>query len=239
MVRTRRLALALAIEAAFGYPDALYRALGHPVTWIGRMIAALDRGLNRGGATARRMGGVLALVVVIVCVGAVAFGLAAAAGLAGAVLSTGPVGAGLGFALVGVGVANVVPVLFSAAGSRGAAGVAMVATVGYGAVMGAPPLLGFVAGALGLDAVVARMPALAAAVRHAVEVRRVPDDVVGGGELGLRLGVDYSLTTSCYDPSESGEACGHCDACQLRLRGFEDAGATDPVRYASEARSTT
>ena len=58
-------------------------------------------------------------------------------------------------------------------------------------------------------------------------------------ELGLRLGVDYSLTTSCYDPSESGEACGHCDACQLRLRGFEEAGATDPVRYASEARSTT
>ena len=77
------LALALAIEAAFGYPDALYRALGHPVTWIGRMIAALDRGLNRGGATARRMGGVLALVVLIVCVGAVAFGLTAAAGLAG------------------------------------------------------------------------------------------------------------------------------------------------------------
>ncbi|MDO8502614.1 MAG: 7-cyano-7-deazaguanine synthase QueC [Gemmatimonadaceae bacterium] len=51
-------------------------------------------------------------------------------------------------------------------------------------------------------------------------------------ELGLRLGVDYSLTTSCYDPSASGEACGHCDACQLRLRGFEEAGAVDPVRYA-------
>lgn len=55
-------------------------------------------------------------------------------------------------------------------------------------------------------------------------------------ELGLSLGVDYSLTTSCYDPSEEGEACGHCDACQLRLRGFEEAGATDPVRYATEAR---
>ena len=58
-------------------------------------------------------------------------------------------------------------------------------------------------------------------------------------ELGLRLGVDYSLTTSCYDPAESGEACGHCDACQLRLRGFEEAGATDPVGYAREARPTT
>ena len=54
-------------------------------------------------------------------------------------------------------------------------------------------------------------------------------------ELGLSLGVDYSMTTSCYDPSDDGEACGHCDACQLRLRGFEEAGATDPVRYATEA----
>jgi 7-cyano-7-deazaguanine synthase len=52
-------------------------------------------------------------------------------------------------------------------------------------------------------------------------------------ELGLKLGVDYSMTTSCYDPTESGEACGHCDACRLRLRGFEEAGARDPARYAS------
>lgn len=55
-------------------------------------------------------------------------------------------------------------------------------------------------------------------------------------ELGLSLGVDYSMTTSCYDPTDDGEACGHCDACQLRLKGFEEAGATDPVRYAAEAR---
>lgn len=55
-------------------------------------------------------------------------------------------------------------------------------------------------------------------------------------ELGLSLGVDYSMTTSCYDPADDGEACGHCDACQLRLKGFEEAGATDPVRYAAEAR---
>ena len=50
-------------------------------------------------------------------------------------------------------------------------------------------------------------------------------------ELGQRLGVDYALTTSCYDPSSDGAACGHCDACQLRLRGFKEAGTTDPARY--------
>jgi 7-cyano-7-deazaguanine synthase len=50
--------------------------------------------------------------------------------------------------------------------------------------------------------------------------------------LGHSLGVDYSLTTSCYDPAADGTACGHCDACQLRLRGFADAGARDPIAYA-------
>jgi 7-cyano-7-deazaguanine synthase len=49
-------------------------------------------------------------------------------------------------------------------------------------------------------------------------------------ELGLSLGVDYSMTTSCYDPVD-GEACGECDACQLRLRGFEEAGSRDPASY--------
>jgi 7-cyano-7-deazaguanine synthase len=49
--------------------------------------------------------------------------------------------------------------------------------------------------------------------------------------LGMSLGVDYSLTTSCYDPDDSGAACGHCDACTLRLKGFADAGHVDPVRY--------
>ncbi|HXV17573.1 MAG TPA: 7-cyano-7-deazaguanine synthase QueC [Gemmatimonadaceae bacterium] len=53
-------------------------------------------------------------------------------------------------------------------------------------------------------------------------------------ELGLSLGVDYSMTTSCYDPGPAGEACGHCDACQLRLRGFAEAGAADPVRYLAQ-----
>lgn len=51
-------------------------------------------------------------------------------------------------------------------------------------------------------------------------------------QLGLRLGVDYSLTTSCYDPALDGAACGHCDACLLRLRGFAEAGVRDPVPYA-------
>jgi 7-cyano-7-deazaguanine synthase len=52
-------------------------------------------------------------------------------------------------------------------------------------------------------------------------------------ELGLELGVDYSMTTSCYDPAANGEACGHCDACLLRLKGFEEAGSRDPARYVS------
>lgn len=50
-------------------------------------------------------------------------------------------------------------------------------------------------------------------------------------EQGLALGVDYGLTTSCYDPSPDGEACGHCDACRLRLKGFAEAGVRDPVPY--------
>lgn len=50
--------------------------------------------------------------------------------------------------------------------------------------------------------------------------------------LGTELGVDYSLTTSCYDPAPDGTACGHCDACQLRLRGFAEAGSRDPIAYA-------
>jgi 7-cyano-7-deazaguanine synthase len=51
-------------------------------------------------------------------------------------------------------------------------------------------------------------------------------------ELGLSLGVDYGLTTSCYDPTVDGAACGRCDACLLRRKGFAEAGVGDPVRYA-------
>ncbi|MEJ8657129.1 MULTISPECIES: 7-cyano-7-deazaguanine synthase QueC [Streptomyces] len=48
---------------------------------------------------------------------------------------------------------------------------------------------------------------------------------------GLRLGVDYSQTSSCYDPDEQGRACGRCETCLLRLKGFAEAGVTDPVQY--------
>jgi 7-cyano-7-deazaguanine synthase len=50
-------------------------------------------------------------------------------------------------------------------------------------------------------------------------------------ELGLSLGVDYGLTSSCYDPEPDGSACGRCDACLLRLKGFAEAGVADPIRY--------
>jgi 7-cyano-7-deazaguanine synthase len=49
---------------------------------------------------------------------------------------------------------------------------------------------------------------------------------------GLKLGVDYSLTHSCYDPTSQGLACGRCDSCLLRLKGFAEAGVRDPLRYA-------
>jgi 7-cyano-7-deazaguanine synthase len=52
---------------------------------------------------------------------------------------------------------------------------------------------------------------------------------------GLELGVDYSLTISCYDPEPDGRACGHCDACQLRLKGFAEAGVPDPTHYVAHA----
>lgn len=49
---------------------------------------------------------------------------------------------------------------------------------------------------------------------------------------GLDLGVDYALTSTCYDPTPDGKACGRCDACQLRLKGFAENGVADPVPYA-------
>jgi 7-cyano-7-deazaguanine synthase len=49
---------------------------------------------------------------------------------------------------------------------------------------------------------------------------------------GTKLGVDYSLTHSCYDPDLAGRACGRCDSCRLRLKGFRQAGLADPVEYA-------
>ncbi len=51
-------------------------------------------------------------------------------------------------------------------------------------------------------------------------------------ELGVSLGVDYAMTMSCYDPAPDGGACGHCDACAIRRRGFAEAGLPDPTHYA-------
>jgi len=50
----------------------------------------------------------------------------------------------------------------------------------------------------------------------------------------VELGVDVSLTHSCYDPTTAGLACGECDSCLLRLKGFREAGITDPIRYAQK-----
>jgi 7-cyano-7-deazaguanine synthase len=50
---------------------------------------------------------------------------------------------------------------------------------------------------------------------------------------GIELGIDYSLTHSCYDPGPGGKACGRCDSCLLRLKGFREAGALDPIPYGS------
>lgn len=69
-------------------------------------------------------------------------------------------------------------------------------------------------------------------VIHAPLIRMSKREII---ELGISLGVDYADTMSCYDPAPDGAACGHCDACQLRLKGFAEAGQTDPARYADGA----
>ena len=63
---------------------------------------------------------------------------------------------------------------------------------------------------------------------HAPLIRMTKAEIV---RTGLELGVDYSLTHSCYDPSAEGASCGRCDACRLRLAGFAAAGAADPAMY--------
>ncbi|RMF87727.1 MAG: 7-cyano-7-deazaguanine synthase QueC [Planctomycetota bacterium] len=52
---------------------------------------------------------------------------------------------------------------------------------------------------------------------------------------GTELGVDYALTSTCYDPQEGGLACGRCDACRLRRKGFAEAGLVDPLPYANDS----
>jgi 7-cyano-7-deazaguanine synthase len=56
--------------------------------------------------------------------------------------------------------------------------------------------------------------------------------------LGVALGVDYGCTHSCYDPTPGGLACGRCDSCRLRLKGFAEAGMTDPVKYVKSGIKT-
>jgi 7-cyano-7-deazaguanine synthase len=53
---------------------------------------------------------------------------------------------------------------------------------------------------------------------------------------GVELGVDYGITHSCYDPARGGDACGHCDSCLLRRKGFEEAGVADPTQYSNRER---
>jgi 7-cyano-7-deazaguanine synthase len=63
---------------------------------------------------------------------------------------------------------------------------------------------------------------------HAPLVQKTKSEII---REGLRLGIDYGLTLSCYDPDPQGHACGRCDSCHLRLKGFAEAGVQDPARY--------
>ncbi len=63
---------------------------------------------------------------------------------------------------------------------------------------------------------------------HAPLMRLTKKEII---EKGISLGVDYAATHSCYDPDEQGRACGACDACRLRLKGFAEAGLEDPAMY--------
>ncbi|MEP5567738.1 MAG: 7-cyano-7-deazaguanine synthase QueC [Halioglobus sp.] len=64
---------------------------------------------------------------------------------------------------------------------------------------------------------------------HTPLMKMTKGDIIAAG---MALGVDYSLTVSCYQATDDGLACGKCDACRLRSQGFHDAGVTDPTRYA-------
>jgi 7-cyano-7-deazaguanine synthase len=63
---------------------------------------------------------------------------------------------------------------------------------------------------------------------HAPLLKRTKAEII---REGVRLGVDYGLTLSCYDPDDQGRACGQCDSCRLRLKGFQEAGIKDPAAY--------
>jgi len=70
---------------------------------------------------------------------------------------------------------------------------------------------------------------------HAPLIELTKADIVRRGQA---LGVNFALTRTCYDPSPDGAACGRCDACQLRLRGFREAGFEDPAPYAIRSAGT-
>lgn len=66
---------------------------------------------------------------------------------------------------------------------------------------------------------------------HAPIIRLTKAEII---RRGVALGVDYGLTHSCYDPAPDGRACGRCDSCRLRRKGFSQAGVPDPTRYAGQ-----
>ncbi|HEX9692474.1 MAG TPA: 7-cyano-7-deazaguanine synthase QueC [Gemmatimonadales bacterium] len=70
---------------------------------------------------------------------------------------------------------------------------------------------------------------------HTPLIRLTKAQIIGRG---LELGVDYSLTRSCYDPADGGVACGECDACVLRLKGFAELGVPDPIAYVTSVTSS-
>jgi 7-cyano-7-deazaguanine synthase len=65
---------------------------------------------------------------------------------------------------------------------------------------------------------------------HTPLIRMTKREII---QRGLELGLDYALTWSCYDPTPDGRPCGRCDSCQLRLKGFKEAGIIDPILYAA------
>jgi hypothetical protein len=109
-------------------------------------------------------------------------------GLLGAILSPSVAAASASFALVGLGVANTIPVLFSAAGWNGAGGVATMATAGYGAIMGAPPLIGFVSDAIGLRGALLML-------------------VAGAGAVALLARATTPTSAPCRPPPAAPDAC--------------------------------
>ena len=87
---------------------------------------------------------------------------------------------------------------------------------------------------------VARLGTRAGAMGASIRIHTplIALDKAGIIRLGQSLGVNYGITHSCYDPAPDGGACGDCDACRLRRKGFEEAGLPDPTRYGAPHRGT-